>query len=474
MAQKKKRGRRKQKRNIWLPVLAGVMFLTFVITIFVGVLCAKKVEKDANSELPVLKISLLNTTLAEVHENGKNVKYGGNQVEIFDNGITIFYDEVEFKGRGNYSWVTPKKSYRLKFEEKVDLLGMGKKKKWALIGNWVDDSLMRNDLAYYMSDLLGGEYEMEGQFVELFVNEEDLGVYYLVKTMEVDKRAVNLKDFEGVLVEVDNVYCGSEEKRWMAENGDCLTVKDIVTEDLTDEVMEEFVAGYDEFLEAVSRGDFEGASEMVDMESFAKYFVFSEFTADPDAYATSWYLYKDGFDDKIHTGPVWDFDAAFGNRSWGDWPEEFYAPETMMGRFEYTYEKLSGSAGAGRVCRYNKKKAVRETINISWVMCDLLEMPEFRELVAEVYERDFRDKKDLIVAHIYEIAGVIGEAARKDAEMWEKGDFGEEVEYLAWWVERKFEVMDELFSGAAFATDEGDAPAEMDQVQVEYFPSSGF
>ena len=476
MAQEKKRGRKKQKKSVWLPILAGIMFIGFVITIFFGVLFAKKAGETVLETIPVMKISLLNTSLAEVHENGKDVKYGGNQVEIFDNGIMNFYDNVEFKGRGNFSWAAPKKSYRLKFEKKVDLFGMGKKKKWALIGNWVDDSLMRNDLAYFMSDVFMGEYKMEGQFVELFVDEEDLGVYYLVKTVEVDREAMDLYDPEGVLVELDNVYCESEEKRWVAENGDCLTVKDMVTEDFIDKVMEEFVAEYDEFLEAVSEGDFDAASEVVDMESFVKYFVFSEFTADPDAYATSWYLYKDGAKDKIHAGPVWDFDAAFGNMSWGDWPEGFYAPGTMMGRFEYTYEKFD-SDSSERVCRYNKEKAVRETINISWLMCDFLEMPEFRELAAEVYERDLRDKKDLIVAHIYEVAEMINDAARKDAEMWGKKDFDEEVEYLVWWVEKRFEFFDEMYGpegsfglgGAAFAAEERDVPAEVDHVEPEFF-----
>ena len=327
------------------------------------------------------------------------------------------YDNVEIKGRGNFSWNADKKSYRLKFDKKVDLFGMGKKKKWALIANSVDDSLMRNDLAYYIANLLG-EDQPQGKFVEFVVDDEDLGVYYLIPSMEIDKLAVDLRDPEGVLVEVDNVYCEAEEKWWVADNGDCLTVKDIVTEDLTDEVMEDFLEDYNDLLVALERKDFEAVGEIVDMESFARYFLISEFTADPDAYATSWYLHKDGADDRIHAGPVWDFDAAFGNRSWGDWPEEFYEPTTVMGRFEYTYEKKKEG-----ICPYNKERTLKETINISWVMCDLLEMEEFRELVREVYLEDFRDKKEMIKEHILETVAEISAAARRDAEQWGKGDF---------------------------------------------------
>lgn len=433
---------RRQKKNVWLPVLAGFMFVLFILVIFWGVLTGKKVEETVEKSLSVMKISLAGTSLKEIQENGKDIKYGGNQVEIFDDGVMNFYDNVEIKGRGNFSWVADKKSYRIKFDGKVDILGMGRKKKWALIANSVDNSLMRNDLAYFLSDILGGEYKMEGEFVELVVDDEDLGVYYLIPSMEIDKLAVDLRDPEGVLVEVDNVYCEAEEKWWVAKNGDCLTVKDIVTEDLTDEVMGEFVGEYNELLIALGRKDFEAVGEIVDMESFARYFLISEFTADPDAYATSWYFYKNGADDKIHAGPVWDFDAAFGNRSWGDWPEEFYEPTTVMGRFEYTYEKKKDG-----ICRYDKEKTLKETVDISWVMCDLLEMQEFRELVREVYMGDFRDKKEIIRGHILETAAEIGESAREDAEMWGKGDFDEEILYLTWWVEKRFELFDGLFVG---------------------------
>lgn len=444
---------RVRKKNVGLAVLTAIMFLAFVITIFVGVLCAKKEEEVAEKTIPTIKISLLNTTLDEIHENGKNVKYGGNKVEIFDNGITIFYDNVEFKGRGNFSWAIDKKSYRLKFNEKVNLLGLGEKRKWALVGNGIDDSLMRNDLAYFMADLLGGEYKMEGRFVELVVDDENLGVYYLIKTLEIDNLAMDLREPDGVLAEVDNVYCQEEEDFWVANNGDCITVKDIVTEDRRAEVMEDFMAGYNELLTAISARDFKKASKVVDMESFAKYFVFSEFVADPDAYVTSWYFYKDGSGDKIHAGPVWDFDAAFGNRSWGDWPEGFYAPDTSMARFEYTYDKKEQSE---RVCLYDKKKPLQDTVKVSWVMCDLLEMPEFRELAQGVYEREFKGREDEIIAHIYDVARELGRSAREDAKKWGKNDFDEEAAYLVWWVKERFKFFESFvgFGGAAAGANE--------------------
>lgn len=455
---------REHKKNILLPVLSVIMFFVFVITIFVGVLTAKKPEEAGPKALPVVKISLLNTTLAEVHENGKDIKYDGNNLEIFDNGITNSYDNVEFKGRGNFSWSADKRSYRIKFDERVDLFGMGKKRKWALIANSMDDSLMRNDVAYFMSDLTGGEYEMEGRFVELVVNGEELGVYYLMKTMEIDKQAVGLKESDGVLVEMDNAYCEAEERSWTAKNGDCLTVEDVVTEDWTEEVMAGFLREYNKMVNAVANKDFEALDEVADVESFARYFLISELSANPDAYVTSWYFYRDGLGDKIHAGPVWDFDSAFGNRNWGDWPEKFYDPETILGRFEYTYKKKKGSTG---VCGYDKRKTLKTTVELSFLMCEMLELPEFREVVSKVYMEKFQDKKDLILEHLEETYAKIREAALRNAEKW-GGDFDAEFIYLADWVSARFEMFEKgigssLFTaGAAPAANVGNAPTKAD------------
>lgn len=418
------------KKSVLLPVLSVIMFFVFVIMIFFTVLCVKKPKEEVTKTFPVMKISLLNTTLAEVHENGKNIKYDGNNLEIFDNGITNFYDNVEFKGRGNFSWDIDKKSYRIKFDKKVDLFGMGKKRKWALIGNGEDDSLLRNDLAYYISDIMGGEYEAEGRFVELYVNDEDLGVYYLVKTMEIGSRMVDLREPEGVLVEMDKVYYESEGEWWEAKNGDIFTVKDIVTKDLTDDVMKEFIKEYNALLLALKKRDFEQVSEIVDVESFAKYYLISEFAANPDAYMTSWFLYKDGFDDKIHAGIIWDFALAFGNR------------------VSESFQEVDAK-------------------NLSQVMLEFLEMPEFRKMVSEMYTKELRGKKDLILGHLAETSAEIREAALRNAEKW-GGDFDAEFIYLANWVSARFEMFEKgigssLFTaGAAPAANVGNAPTKAD------------
>lgn len=421
-------------------LLLIVMILLALVMIFLKMLSFENITETEKKSIPTMQISLLNTDLEEIQENDKNIKYGGNEVKIFYDDVEMFYNDVEIKGHGNFSWNAEKKSYRIKFVEKVELLGMRREKKWLLIANSIDDTLMRNDLAYYMAGFLGNDFQRTGEFANLEIDGTKLGVYYLLPTMKIGKQAVDLRNELGVLVEVDNVYCEAEEGWWWAENGDCLTVKDVVAEDRREEAMVGFLESYNKMIEAISEQDFKAVTEIIDIKSFAEYFIISEFTSNPDAYLTSWYLYKDGEEDKIHAGVAWDFDAAFGNKSWGDHAEEFYSPGTRLARFDEMYERDENG-------KHNRERLkVDASFKMSFILYDLMGMSEFREMVGEVYEEELRDKEKEIVSHIYKRAEEISEVAKKDAEIWEKGDFNEGVLYLVDWVERRFDFFDENYA----------------------------
>ena len=421
----------------WFLIFSVLIGMFLIVSGYAFSITSEKVVAEEKKEIPTMKISLEGTSLAEVQENGKNVKYEGNEVEIVEGEEILDFSNVEFKGHGNFSWNAEKKSYRIKFEKKVDLFGMGKSKKWLLIANSVDDSLIRNDLAYFMAGYFENDFQGTGEFINLEIDGEDLGVYYLLPVIEISKSKVDLRDELGVLVEVDNVYCEQEERWWRAKNGDCLTVKDSVMEENTEEAMKKFLEAYNKMVKAIAKKDFEAVSEVIDIQSFAEYFIMSEFTSNPDAYVTSWYLYKDGEGDKIHAGVVWDFDAAFGNKSWGKHSEEFYSPETGWARFREMY-------GKNELGEFDKSQLKIETsLNVSFVIYDLCKMPEFLEVAKEVYLRDFRDRKEEIIDYIYQRAEEISEAAERDAEIWEKGSFREGIEYLVDWIERRFEFFNE-------------------------------
>lgn len=51
-------------------------------------------------------------------------------------------------GRGNVSWEEPKRAYSIKLPKRTDLFQMGAAKKWNLIANYCDKTMLRNYVAY--------------------------------------------------------------------------------------------------------------------------------------------------------------------------------------------------------------------------------------------------------------------------------------------------------------------------------------
>ena len=92
------------------------------------------------------------------------------------------------KGRGNYSWTFSKKSFTLKLDKKVDLCGMGKSKKWALISGAYDKSLLRTSAAFNIgSKLTNMAWTPSVKPVDLYINGSYRGSYLLSERITVDE-----------------------------------------------------------------------------------------------------------------------------------------------------------------------------------------------------------------------------------------------------------------------------------------------
>ena len=66
-------------------------------------------------------------------------------------GTVDYEGSLEIRGRGNSTWNYPKKPYALRLPEKHAVLGMPGHKRWILLANWKDRTLMRNDAAFWLS-----------------------------------------------------------------------------------------------------------------------------------------------------------------------------------------------------------------------------------------------------------------------------------------------------------------------------------
>ena len=114
-------------------------------------------------------------------------EYIGCTVSVSNTDKVLEFDgrEAEIRGRGNATWsleTMEKKSYRIRFERKVNLLavGGGSAKNWVLLANHCDQSLLRNWAAFRLGGLLDGiEYCSSSMLVDVYIN-GDYAVTYLL------------------------------------------------------------------------------------------------------------------------------------------------------------------------------------------------------------------------------------------------------------------------------------------------------
>lgn len=263
------------------------------------------------TNLPTVVVNIANGE--EVIEKEKNLI--SNVYIISENGTDLLATSgTEIRGRGNASWNFEKKPYRLKFDKKQSPLGApASAKKWTLISNHGDKTLMRNILAFEVSRRVGQPYTPFCHPVDLIINGEYRGCYQLCDQVEADEDRVPCED--GYLIEID-AYAWDEEVMFASASGIPVTIKHPDEDDITDQ-QKKFINDYfNKFESAALASNFtdvnNGYRKYIDLDSFLRNFIIGEFCANTDAF-WSVYMYKDAADGKLHTGPTWDNDLSFDN-----------------------------------------------------------------------------------------------------------------------------------------------------------------
>ena len=217
--------------------------------------------------------------------------------------------------RGNASRSFPKKPWRIKFDKKQRVLDApGKAKKWTLLNNYGDKTLMRNLLAFELSKRLGMPYTPYGTVVDVLLNGEYKGCYQLCDQVEVNKNRVNIVEMTpqdnsgtaltgGYFIEID-AYADQEASHFYSNKGNPVTIKSPEEDSITTQQMT-YIRQRFNTMES-------SWSTYLDLNTFLRHFLVGELSGNTDTY-WSVFMYKDRDDQMFYTGPVWDFDLAFEN-----------------------------------------------------------------------------------------------------------------------------------------------------------------
>ena len=270
--------------------------------------------------------------------------------------------EMKIKGRGNSTWWqggigrpdNMKKPFQIKFGDKTEVLNMPKDKKWVLLAEISDISLIRNKIAREIANLGSFDYVPQAEYTELFINDKHAGTYLIGQKVEESKNRVNIGD-DGYLVEIDTDAHGRIEEDdvyfrsnvWSSHYEDGVFNIKEPSLDFDSEKFNLIKDHINTFEGALFGDNFKdpdlGYRSFIDLPSFIDWFLVNEISKNQDAasFSSIYFNYIPG--GEIKMGPVWDFDLAFGNVNYSNAenPEGFWIKDNLWYKrmFEDPYFK---------------------------------------------------------------------------------------------------------------------------------------
>lgn len=231
-----------------------------------------------------------------------------------------------FRLRGNTTQEYPKKPFAVKLVDKASVLGMPKHKRWVLLANWMDRTMLRNAVAFEIAHKAedafsdGLIWNPHGYNVELVINGRHVGNYYLCEQIKIDGDRVDIRDcYEdvlesnsnptaedcGYLLEFDDNYDEVRKFRTSHRYLPCMFKDEVPDNSVYLNYVQNKVQGIEDNL---VNGNYAAAYNDLDINSVIDYFYMQELIMNSEyKHPKSIYMYIDG-PGKLTAGPIWDFD----------------------------------------------------------------------------------------------------------------------------------------------------------------------
>lgn len=426
-----------------------------------------------SEHIPAVFIETESGTSDQINSD-KNIKEAGTIKVLEPDGSFSLEHSLEYiKGRGNTSYTEfDKKPYQIKLTQDAPFLDMEPGKKWVFVSNSADSSLIRNALSRSLAGHLNLPQSEEGTFVDLYVNKEYVGNYYVVEKIEIQENRLLLSDLQkatehenetedlstyetawtdttkakqipndpeditgGYLIErdFDNRFLKEveiNESYFITEAKECFIVRD---PEYTSEAQIAYIDSYVQSVEnaILSAEGIDGTTgksyqDLIDVDSFVRKYLLEEVTANYDGGVASSYFYKDSdtIDGRLYAGPVWDYDV-----SWGNSP-------AYLGQISTSPERLS------RLASHSDSSV--------WFQ-SLYHKPEVYEKIVSCYAQEISPYLTLLADEILPMLDEITAAsAAMDQVRWEdqyakngySGDRSEQITFIADYIKARKDFLD--------------------------------
>ena len=331
-----------------------------------------------NNELPVLRIDLNASDIKEEYTwlESKLMLYDAANNDMRWN----YTDEaVNIRGRGNSTWVLPKKPYRIKFPKKISPLKdiTTQAKNWSLLAHDMDKSLIRNHLGFCIArELFANNFVPVSDYVNVYFKDDYHGLYQLTDHIERGEGRVEIEKLDVKTGDGPDVITGG----YMLEsviNIDDPAIHFTTTKgfgfdhkypkdddhlDSQYKWIEDYVQQAEDVLFSDAFDDpNNGWRHYFDENTLVDYIITKELSGDMDGYIST-RLYKKRGDDKLYLGPVWDMDKGWGNDN--RTPHVDYPPNNSL--MIFAGFRMNGTSGTDWFCRFWEDKSLRDAVSLRW------------------------------------------------------------------------------------------------------------
>jgi hypothetical protein len=315
-----------------------------------------------NTGLPVVVLKQSTANIEDDYQGGVNLPFignvGGTLVNKFvdfnvrpKNSDWVTTDEITVynadgsielpktlcgaKLRGNTSQVYPKKPFAIKLASERSIFGLPAHKRWVLLANWLDHSMIRNTVALDIAHAIekswrgnpsigqGIPWNVHGKNVELVFVEADgtghhVGNYFLCEQIKIDEGRLNITlpdgaesgtDYTqyGYLLEIDGNY--DETSKFKTSKQVPFMFKDEVSSTILNNIKTKVQRIETNIYKNTPEG-FNAAFNELDINSVIDQMLIFELAMNReygDPRSVYMFMDKDG---KLSGGPVWDFDRG--------------------------------------------------------------------------------------------------------------------------------------------------------------------
>ncbi len=323
---------------------------------------------EETNGLPVVLIDTDNVAIPD------KVNYVDAQISVLGadiyGGDDIYAAVAGIKLRGNSTMGYDKKPYRIKFDKKQNVFGLGKAKSWVLLANYLDPAAIRNDIAYGFGERLSKftaqttgfqVYVPRTRPVEVYLNGEFKGLYDMGDHVQVDGTRIAIdesgEEFDevtgeqlfpegdvGYYLEIEDASRVIPE--WYSENAYYVTIENsggtgwgtlytgnlkesgsletagsgtldtlyvqIKTPEVPSAEQVEYIRSYLQNVNDLILARDEKVFDYIDIDGFIDWYLINELYKNTDSgFLSSVKMFKDK-GGKLYMGPVWDFDIGSG------------------------------------------------------------------------------------------------------------------------------------------------------------------